>query len=572
MLLFIFFILFSSVYGSFSEKEYTRRLDAHLLIQDPKEAYMEAQKARQLFPDSKEMHFYLIKSLAKLGKEHSLLTEYEQYEKLYGESHPLLEEISWSILQNAIHSSQYNVRLTSLLGSFMTKDAKSVFFLLSMMQDSSAILRAVAVQLACSYQDEVLKERIVELFHEEKVWFVRLEVLSAIGKMQIKKLFEPLQELITSDAITHEEKAYAIQSLVQIYDKIDLSSLEKLARNARGGLRQLACELVIHFEDKRAKDLVISLLQDKRFDVRVSAINALALVFFPFMEKEEAKALITPFMSDSHPIVAITASWACFLLDPKQGEQFLEKWVYHEHPQFRRLAACALARTGEKGVDLSSKVLFASSDPYVRANIALGLIGQRELAKECCDILYKLLVEDKRKWMWDDSKNSLFSVLSPSSLRYVEHIPNYPEAVDQIVRLEILSILTILEDKRAEDAVRAYLQTRYWGITGVASATLLQEGSEESLEIVKHLLDDKNETVRIQAALILAVFGKDEAALGILKEAYQTCEHEKKIYILEALGYIGRKEEIPFLFQALQEPFPILRSIAASSLIQCINR
>ena len=44
-----------------------------------------------------------------------------------------------------------------------------------------------------------------------------------------------------------------------------------------------------------------------------------------------------------------------------------------------------------------------------------------------------------------------------------------------------------------------------------------------------------------------------------------------KIHILEAIAHIGSKKSIKFLVNTLEEPFQILRVIAASALIQCIN-
>ena len=48
--------------------------------------------------------------------------------------------------------------------------------------------------------------------------------------------------------------------------------------------------------------------------------------------------------------------------------------------------------------------------------------------------------------MWDDS---LFHLLSPSKIRYIDQIPNYPKAIDSITRLNLLSLLAIMEDEKA---------------------------------------------------------------------------------------------------------------------------
>jgi HEAT repeat protein len=129
-----------------------------------------------------------------------------------------------------------------------------------------------------------------------------------------------------------------------------------------------------------------------------------------------------------------------------------------------------------------------------------------------------------------------------------------------------------VEDPRALGALKAFLQKKSWGISGVAAATLLQEGDESSLEIVRQLIDDSDPNVRLQACLVLAMYGKDESIVRELQIAYASSPHEKKIHILEAIGRVGNTESYPFLVGVLREPFPILRVAAAAALIQSLNR
>lgn len=555
-----------------TEEQSIRRIEAHLTIKDPKGALIEVKKALAEHPNSALFQSYYIKSLAYLDRTGEAKEEYKKYRELFQDDYSLLEELCWSFLEEGKRASQYNIRLTAMLGAFATKGAKAVPYLLSLLQDSNAILRAIAIQLSCNYQDQQLKNRIKELFFEEKVWFVRLELLKAIGTMKIRELIQPLEELIGSDKITQEEKAFATQSLIQIYDTVDKRTLYKLATSKRGGLRYIAPFLILYFQKEEEMELLLTLLRDERYDVRTSAVNAFALLFLPKLTEEEVKEILYPLIYDTHPIVSITASWAAFLKNASFSEKKLRDWVSCDHRLYRRLAASAIARTGKKGADLACDLLESSSDLYVRANLAIGLIGQRREVSRSCDVLYQIVLQERNKWMWDNSYNPLFPVLSPSSLRYTDQIPNYPEAVDQMVRLEILSLLAVVEDPRAELATKKYLQTRHWGITGAAAALLVEEGSEESVQIVKRLLEDEDPSIQIQAALVLSIIQKDRSAVDILKKAYPSCPYEKKSYILEALGHIGSKEEIPFLLTALDEPFPILRTIAASSIIQCINQ
>ncbi len=172
--------------------------------------------------------------------------------------------------------------------------------------------------------------------------------------------------------------------------------------------------------------------------------------------------------------------------------------------------------------------------------------------------------------MWDVGGNPLFRSLAPSRVKHIEHIPHYPVVVDQLVRLDLLSVLSIQRYPNTQAAVKEFLLTRTWGVTGAAAATLLQEGDDEGLAAVRELLKDPEEKVRVQAAMILAMVGSDPSAVDVLQEAYGQVDREMKVHILEALAHIGDPRSIPFLAQILKEPFQVLRVVAASALIQCL--
>ena len=109
-----------------------------------------------------------------------------------------------------------------------------------------------------------------------------------------------------------------------------------------------------------------------------------------------------------------------------------------------------------------------------------------------------------------------------------------------------------------------------WGVVTGASVLLISEGDGEALNLIRKLLDDENEVTRIQAALVIAFYGGDPKVAQILENAYTKVDWERKIQILEAIGFIGNRDSIPFLLEVMKEPFTLLRTIAASSVIQCL--
>ncbi|MBU6446687.1 MAG: hypothetical protein KGQ49_04745, partial [Verrucomicrobia bacterium] len=459
--------------SSFSENEGLRRVRAHLLIEDVSSALSEAESLASQYPDSLEAQKMLIEALAASGQEEQALScwnklTFHKPDLLYDRN--LLEELAWGVLKKGTQSTQYGVRLAATIGSFLTRDTKAIPILLKMMRDSNAVIRSVAVQMASAFRDAPLKDEMSRLMQEEKVWIVRLEVMKAAGLLKMKELAPHLQTLIQSDKTPMEEKQIAIASLLEMYDRISMDEFKTLSSSNRAGLRHLACMIATHFQMEEAKDEVIRLIQDAHPAVRIAALNAFGMIY-KGKESDIAAAL-----QDSDPAVAITASWAAFLIDSPLAEKSFEKWLSDSLPENRRLAAAALAAVGKRGVSLATKELKENPDPYVKINLALGLLGQRVEVKSCCELLVQFLESEKRMVMIDQKPNPLFEIIAPSQVRHNDQIPNFPEAQDQMTRLSLVSLLALVEDPRALPALKTFLQRKNWGVTGVAAATLLHEG------------------------------------------------------------------------------------------------
>jgi HEAT repeat protein len=574
LIYFLLFLLPFLIFSDISEEKLLRRINYHIVVEDFKSASIEAKEALEKFPLSRDLWISYIHSLAKDGEESLAIDNLRTFASKFDEKKfnaEILEELSWGILNKGIKSTQYSIRLISLVGSYLTNDVRAVKILSSMMRDSNAILRSVALQLVSNYLDEPLKRQVGKLLDEEKVWLVKLEVIQAAGRMRLKEKAPKLKEIIASEKSTFEEKALAIQALINIYDKVSLDEIKPFFKSPKAGLRQFAAEIASYFNLKEAKTEIVSLVNDPIADVKVAALNAIGLSYLDLFSSREIEKIIEVSIKDLDPAVSITACWLGTIANLNIATGKFKVWVFDENPDNRRLAAAALAKCGDKAISLSQEIIKTHKDPYVKANVALGLVGQRKNVKECCNIIYDLLKE-KEMWMKDNRKNSLFEVLCPSQLRHIDQIPHYPEAIDQMTRLNLLSILAVMEDPRASDAIKNFLKQKTWGLTGAAAAMLLQEGDEDALQIVRSLLTDPDKTIRVQAALVLAMLGKDETVISVLEAAYKDADRELKLYILEALGHIGNIDSYAFFVDVLNEPFQALRIADASAIVQCLNK
>lgn len=572
--LLLFFLLLTPLFlMAMSEEEAKKRIYNHLLIRDPLTAVKEGRKALEEFPESHHLRFALLDALCQCGEETEALELWHSCSLEEKNDRRILEMLAWGVLSKKENSSLLNMQLYTLLGAAFTRDARVIPLLLQHMQGSNALLRSLAVKLSCQFGDAPLKNCIARLLKEEKVWYVRLEVIQAIGALRMMHLKNTLKEIIAHPKTLAEEKGVAIHALVMMYDTLEREEVIQLVKSNRAGLRQLCCEAIAYLNAYEHLDLLLSLLNDESPDVRLSVLSTLALLRVREVDKQPIAELIEKKGADEVPEVAITAAYVLLLLDHPLGQEWMRGWLSSAQPKYRRMASAALAASGIYGVKLSLFALEKSEDSYVKANCALALLGQRVHLDAACDALYALLTKEKDTlWMWDDAGNPLFRSLAPSHVKHIQQIPHYPAVVDQLVRLDLLSCLSIVRYFKAQKAVKEFLQNREWGVTGAAAATLLQEGDEEGLEAVRALLDDPDEKIRFQAALIMTLVGHDLTAAKVLKEAYPHVDREMKVHILEAIAHVHDKEAIPFLLSVLSEPFQLLRTVAASALIQCLSQ
>lgn len=563
-LLLLFFISTLSA----SENEAIKRIYSHLLIHDYHSAQRECEESLMRYPESEGLKKVYIKSLAENGKDteaihYSKSLEYEETDS------DLIETLAWGVIGCSEKSSQFVTSIASLMSAYYTDDVRATEMLLRELNSSNAILRSMAVKLSPRYRDGRIIDELKRRLVTEKTWFVRLEIINALGAMEVKEVKEPLKRIIIHSRTTAEEKGAAIASLVNIYDEVGDDELSKLIESKRAGLRHLACQIVSHLDLKKKSFLIEKLLNDPSSDVRIAALNTLNFLGLKSL-KPASLSKIMDLTEDSNPPVSLTAAWIVSRYAPETALQVVRKWVYSTDETSRWLGAFVLGRIGDVGKHLSHEVLKISPDPFVKANLALGAIGQGGNHQHLADILYTFLMLRKGKVMWDSSQNPLFEVLAPSRICHIPQVSQYPTMVDHLTRLEILGMLAALKHSQAEDAVKSFLTQDIFGVTYAASTTLLEEGGEEAFDILRALLKEEDDKVRIQAALVLALSGGETEAIEILQQAYYLVDREMKINILGALGHIGDKTSIPFLLKLLEEPYQTLKVMAASALIQCV--
>jgi len=554
--------------------EYSKRVHGHWILQDYSSALQEAYEAFNAAPPSTEAYELLIAALAKAGREEEVIRVWENYHTAFPEKEmprELIEEVAWGVLIKAAASPSLVLREMALIAAFFSHSTQGVDILRQGMEDPNYAVRALAVKLSGHHKDFKLVEGVVKLFRSTQIWMVRKQAIIAAGEMKIHALKPDLEQIIASPSSKAEEQALALSSLLSMMDRVERRELETLAASPRYGLRLLACEAIAHFLSDRDLDLLLNLVNDPQADVRAAAFQSIALLN-PDENSGQSGMIIERAKSrlaDSSPKARLSAIWVLLIYQCPEGIQALKKAIFSKNSEERLLASCVLKISGLVGVPLAVEVLKRHDDPYVQLNTAIGLIGLRHEVNLAAETIERILQQEK--YLWSEREWGLFQGIGPYVSTAGDEVDAPPEVADRLVRLDLLNTLAMLETPQIEKSIREYLSERFWGVSASASAVLLLEGNEESIQIVQDLCQDPEMKTRVQAALILSLWSRDESVVKILEKEFPYCSRDVKEKILEGIGRIGLMASVPFLIEVLKDPSQSIRAIASMALIECVN-
>lgn len=566
------FLLFLFLLAGFSlnaDDQSAKRIVAFCVIGDYQAACAEGKIAFQHNPKDKKIWDAYLRALAAGGHEKEMIALYNDYYQTYKlsneESRESLEIVAWGVLGKASHSSSPLIRILGMLAAFMTEDARGVSILSKQFQDNNAVIRLAAIEMASQLRDKRLQDDVLNAAKSDTNWEVRLAAIRSLGKMGIKEGKPLLTALLDDPRSSIEQRLAACESMVNLTDSASLQDVERLIESNRAGMRQLSCRIAAHFKVSEASSLMVRLLQDTHADVRAGALVALGVLEDPTTHTLQA---IEKAFDDPDPDVKIAAAWALTHHSPSKGQKLFETFFKTATTDQKRKAAAALSGCGPCALPLSQELFKHSRDPYISVNLAFGLIGQRVNTQASLGVLADQVVNNEDRWMYLES--GYYKAVVPSKVRHNPAVPQHPESVNQMTRLEILNILAVMDYPNIQQVMKKYLQNRPWGVSANATALMLTEGDENAIHVVEALLDDPSIRIRMQAALILSLWGRSPKAIQTLESCYADAQREEKEKIIEGLGRIGDASSIPFLTERLREQNQSLRIIAATALLQCL--
>lgn len=560
-------VVFFSFFSCYADSH--RLIHSYVLIKENRKALLEAKKNFDIDP-SKENHQDLLFALANAGEERQWFKEWQRFLGLYPNdayASSLLEPISWSILERGIQSNYPQIRQIALVASVMTRDARALPFLLSALEDPVAEMREIAVELSTMYRDAPLKHQLKRMSDSEKIQLVRVEILRAVGALQIESIKPKIMDAIERQQLSTEETIAAVEALVSMTDSLSLSDLQHLSASKKKVLRMIAIQVLMKCEKTEYAQILLPLLEDPNSEVIALALRAIGLLEIKEIEGKKVEEFAVKYLDSQQALLALCAAWLCKLHQNDLADRTFAYWIEQGTEEEKTLAAAVLANLGECGTDCVLEILQKTEHPFVVINLCTGLIGQRRELELVCKKIVQIL-ERSERWMADSVMG--FTVLRKSTLPHKKAVPHYPELVSQAIKMQFVSFLVMLEYPGALESLKKFLGEK-WQLTGLTAELLIQEGEQEALESIQSLLNDQDPKIALEAAIILAMWGRDPRALPYLMKRYPSMSVQEKARILEALSRIKDPATLPFLVQCFGESSQLLRCIVSCCVIQTLN-
>lgn len=556
----------------YSADEWVARTHAHAAIGDIDQAVRTADLALEAYPDHYDVMAAAVEVYAQAGQPAPLLQAYRRF--VGGREAPshrhLVEKMAWAILDAGEQSSMPTGRLSALLGAYVGNDSRGADIVLRCLGDSNAYVRGIAIEVAGAYPDKRIQDALVQRWSRETVWTVKMQLLRAFGRLRVEAMRPKLMAIVESPRSRLEERAVAIEAIVNMTDDASREQVELLAESTRAGLRMLACRVVTHLDNSRDRDVVTALLSDPHHIVRQAAAQAWGLGYRGECDEATSTQLVS-MMAGDRVDVSIAAAWCGLIAGIPQGQATLQRWIESGVEEHAIAASAALAAGGVAGQGLLLDVFREADNAIVRANLALGIVGLRagetELQRKAAEAIEFAILQNRRL-CWAGGLGRGIAPLEGGAGGYMAEA----DAVDQMTRLELLGVLAIVDADKAQNALEKLLYRRRWGMSGVAAALLLQEGNTDVMQVVRAVMvSAERSDVRTQAALVLALWGRDPEAVSTLESLYETADRQLKERIIEGIGRVGHESSIDFLIDRLEESSETLRLLSAASLIQTLN-
>jgi HEAT repeat protein len=543
----------------------------HCLLKDYSAACNAITTFLQEDPDNTDLLRLATEVYAKAGEPQRALACWHRLQHRDIADEKLLAQLTWSVLATEIDSAAPLARLLALLGSAQAGTCENRALIQRGLLDNCQPVRMVACRLAGDLKIRSLAPMLTKIMLNDRSWQVRCASIEALAALKLPATRQALLQTALKPCTTIEERHVIALALSMLDEQNAEQSIEQLSNAENSSMRLLACEIAL--SSRCYVNPLLKLMHDPTPAVKAMAMQALG-VTYPRWTLDDATLQHIIASSTSPDIqVAISASWLLTVCGKIKGFENLKNLLNHPHSCVRAWGAAALAAAGAKAVPYLQTALHTTQasrnrDSITTAILAVGLLSQRADIANASVSLRDILIDKTQRWRWEQW--GIFR-----SLVLADHAVDLAslESADLGVRLELINLLAIVDSTAALKPLKGLFNVRTWGVSGAAALLLLSEGDDTALEVVQQLLTDaQSPQQRLQAALILALWGRSEGALEPLNQAYANASREDKERILGALGHLGMQATWPLLIRSLESPCTTIRIHGAAALLQVLWR
>ncbi len=573
-------IFIASIYCHFltsahtsSAEEFAKMIEANIVIKDYSKAFEISELGMKIFPQDIVLKDLSIRSLALADHPRKALKLYQESREINSlnlhKDFDLIEDLAWSMLLNQKDSTEL-VKLIALSGALHTSDSRALKLLIESLDSSNFAIRLAAAKYGAYFPDQIVKEKLYEKLKSETKAEVRVALIRSVAMLKMDNALGLLKGLLQTKNLSSMEESACIEAILRIKENFTISEIEYFSKNKSIGLRSLALHYLFYYGDSKDSSLIFAFLKDPVLEIQLQAIGAIGSMNLDFSLYPETHTLLKEYMQCDNVYLSTAASWLLLQCGEKMAIEGLRKGILSGSNKVKQFTAGYIASGGMKSYSLMEECFKNQEDPYIKATMALSMIKLNHKEKEAIDYLCHFVAHHKEKIQEDHISFFDGTIILPTKALHHHITHQYPEMIDQMTRLNLLNTLCIVEAKQAVGLTKDLLKKSVWGVAGNAAVLLLGESDVDAVEMIRTMLNDKDEAISLQAALALAFFAKDNTGLDRLIEGYSKVNFETKMYILEALGNIGDRKALPFLLKTMGEPFEILTKIAAASVILCL--
>jgi hypothetical protein len=553
------FLLAEDAPNALSKQE---KISLALALHDVHQAKLLLEELQQKSPENPKTQELLFEYFIELKDFENIQALYNKLSEEKRDALPssLFEKIAWVVIKKGADSAHPRIRVEAALAAAGSQEAQGAHILNFLLTDPHQGVQSLAFQLAVSYKDACIQET-AEALSKIALVDVKLQAAKLLAEQKASCAKEVLVKLMEDETLS-EANLFEVVQLLATLKTANIEWVKQAVINPSSPIRALAAATLIQDPVKEGLLLIIPLLKDPCVKVRELAATCLGLYLGLIPDKEDILTQLTSLLNDSSMSLQATAAWALLLSKSaphqKQAQEWFKSHLSSAAKEEANIITSRLIRTGKEGLSLAEELLPKISDLPIRLNLSAYLLLHKISSKEAIATVHAAIASQT---LFGQQSFGFFSYIGQAS-SHNPLAPRLPEAEDLYFRLNLLALLHYSGEEITPKDMETILHERTVGLTAATASFLFQEMLPLD-EVLHPLLSHEEEMVRVQAALLLAIFSRSKKAALTLQEEYKKASKAGKELLLLGFSLLPASKTRSLVFPLLFDQSQVLRTRAA---------